>query len=64
MNLRRWQTLIKHNIDRIVAIACIGVLFYAIVTKGIEDISYLIANNPGEFWPSFLNYVLRNLSTQ
>ena len=64
MNLRKWRILAIRNIDRIVAIACIVVLFYAVVTKGIEDISYLIANNPGEFWPSFLNYILKNLSAE
>ncbi len=64
MNLRKLWALVVRNIDRIIALVCIGVLSYGIVTKGIEDIIYLIENNPGEFWPSFVNYVLRNLSTQ
>ena len=64
MNLRKLRTLAISNIGRIVGIACIGVLFYAIITKGMEDIVYLIEKNPGEFWSSFLNYVLRNLSAQ
>jgi len=64
MNLRKLRTLAVGNIDRIIAVVCIGVLSYGIVTKGIEDIIFLIENNPGEFWPSFLKYILRNLSTQ
>ena len=43
------------------AIVCICTLCYVIITKAVGDISGIIQNNPGDFWPNFIRYILANL---
>ena len=46
---------------QIFAITCICAFYYGLITKAVNDISAIIQNNPGNFWPRFVRYILANL---
>ncbi len=50
------------RIPQILAIAVICCIFYMIIYEAVDDISFLIQNNPNNFWPSFIRYVISNLA--
>ena len=49
-------------IQQALAIICLCLMFSMIIHKGYNDISALIQNNPGDFWPAFSQYIINNMS--
>ncbi len=46
---------------RIFAILLFCIMFYAIISKGVSDISDIARNNPDDFWRSLAWYFIRNI---
>ena len=60
------RKIIEAGISRVIqvtAILCLVLLFYGFTTSAFDDISSILRNNPGNFWPSFLDYIIHNLSS-
>ncbi len=49
------------RVGQVLGIVCFGLIFYMIIDKAVNDISTIIYKNPGDFWPSFIRYILVNL---
>ncbi len=49
------------RVGPLLGIAFFGLIYYMIIDKAVNDISTIVYNNPGDFWPSFIRYILANL---
>ena len=51
------------KIQQILGIIFLSLIYSMIIYKWATDISSLVQNNPGDFWVTFVKYLLRNMAS-
>lgn len=49
------------RLQQVIGIAVMVVIWSMIVTKGYTDISWLLVNEPDDFWRALVKYFLSNM---
>jgi hypothetical protein len=50
------------RIQQAIGIAFLCLIYYMIIDSAFHDVSYLIQNNPSDFWQAFGKYLIGNLT--
>ena len=52
------------RLQQILGVIFLCLIYYILIDKGHHDISILIEENPDNFWPAFIQYIMHNMGAR